>query len=117
MTAVETKDLSTLLAEKAALEKQIADTKAAEKADAIAQIKSVMNDYDITVEDLTKEPKKRGRKAGADGAERKPVAPKYQLDDKTWTGRGKQPLWVAEALAQGMTLEDLLIEKPAVAAE
>lgn len=29
--------------------------------------------------------------------------------DQTWTGRGKQPRWVVDALAQGKTLDDLAI--------
>lgn len=40
------------------------------------------------------------------------VAPRYRdLNDtaQTWTGRGKKPRWVVDALAQGKTLEDLAI--------
>lgn len=102
--------LPDLLAQKAELDKQIADAKATEKADAIAQIKQAMEDYEITVEDLVK--KSRSAKKSS-GAPRASVAPKYQLDDKTWTGRGKQPKWVAEALETGLTLEDLLIKTEA----
>jgi len=29
--------------------------------------------------------------------------------DQTWTGRGRQPGWVKEALAEGKSLEDLAI--------
>ena len=105
--------LPSLLAQKVELDKQITKAKAEEKAAVLAHIRSAMEQYEITAEELTAAPK-RGRKPGSpDTVERKPVAPKYQLDDKTWTGRGKQPLWVAEALAVGLTLEDLLIEKPA----
>lgn len=42
----------------------------------------------------------------------RPVAPKYRNPKdsaQTWTGRGKQPLWVREAIAGGKRLEDLLI--------
>ena len=105
--------LPSLLAQKVELDKQIARAKAEEKAAVLAHIRSAMEQYEITTEELTAAPK-RGRKPGStDTVERKPVAPKYQLDDKTWTGRGKQPKWVVEALAGGLTLEDLLIEKPA----
>jgi DNA-binding protein H-NS len=40
------------------------------------------------------------------------VAPKYRNPgdaSQTWTGRGRQPAWVAEALAGGARLEDLAI--------
>lgn len=106
--------LPSLLAQKAELDKQIAKAKAEEKAAVLAQMRSAMEQYGITPEDLFTTAK-RGRKAGsADAGERKPVAPKYRNEaGETWTGRGKQPKWVAEALASGLTLEDLMIEKPA----
>ena len=40
------------------------------------------------------------------------VAPKYRHPadaSQTWTGRGKQPRWVAEQLASGKSLDDLRI--------
>jgi DNA-binding protein H-NS len=30
---------------------------------------------------------------------------------ETWTGRGRQPKWVREALARGLRLEDLTIDQ------
>lgn len=106
--------LPSLLAQKAELDKQIAKAKAEEKASVLAQMRSAMEQYGITPEDLFTTAK-RGRKPGStNSGERKPVAPKYRNEaGETWTGRGKQPKWVAEALASGLTLEDLLIEKPA----
>ena len=41
-----------------------------------------------------------------------PVKPKYRHPgnaDVTWSGRGRQPVWVREALASGKTLDDLSI--------
>ena len=38
------------------------------------------------------------------------VLPRYRNPDdpsQTWNGRGRQPKWVAEALAGGKTLDDL----------
>ena len=106
--------LPSLLAQKAELDKQIAKAKAEEKAAVLAQMRSAMEQYGITPEDLFTTAK-RGRKPGSlNSGERKPVAPKYRNETgETWTGRGKQPKWVAEALASGLTLEDLMIEKPA----
>ena len=40
-------------------------------------------------------------------------APKYQNPNnaaQTWSGKGKQPHWVAEVLAQGRTLDSLLTD-------
>lgn len=40
--------------------------------------------------------------------------PKYQNPDnpeQTWTGKGKRPAWLKEALAQGKSLEDLRVSQ------
>jgi DNA-binding protein H-NS len=45
-------------------------------------------------------------------SEKKPVAPKYRDPDNpnnTWTGRGKHPVWLRDALAAGKTLESFAI--------
>ena len=42
------------------------------------------------------------------------VAPRYRNPQdplQTWTGRGKKPRWVIDALESGKTLEDLLISE------
>ena len=115
LTQIETTTpvLPSLLAQKVELDKQITKAKAEEKAAVLAHIRSAMEQYEITAEELTAAPK-RGRKPGStDSVDRKPVARKYRNEaGDTWTGRGKQPKWVAEALAAGLTLEDLLLEKP-----
>lgn len=54
-----------------------------------------------------------GRSTGGDTVKRS-VAPKYRNpgnSSETWTGRGKQPIWLRNALASGLTLNDLLIVK------
>lgn len=61
---------------------------------------------------------RRGRKAGKRAArksagidKRSVVAPKYRdaATGATWTGRGKQPKWLAAALKGGKKLEDFKI--------
>jgi DNA-binding protein H-NS len=61
---------------------------------------------------------KRSRKAGKKAArksagtdKRRVVAPKYRdsATGTTWTGRGKQPKWLAAALKGGKKLEDFKI--------
>jgi len=44
--------------------------------------------------------------------EKKTVAPKYRNPadaSQTWTGRGRKPKWVTEALASGGNMDDFLI--------
>lgn len=55
---------------------------------------------------------KKGRKA-TKGRSTGKVAPKYRNpanEKDTWTGRGRQPRWVAAEIANGRKLEDLLIK-------
>jgi len=43
---------------------------------------------------------------------RKKVAPKYRNpadESQTWTGRGREPLWIKELVEKGAELNDLLI--------
>ena len=54
----------------------------------------------------------RSKAAPAVAGDKKAVAPKYRDPanaTQTWTGRGKQPHWVRDALAAGKTLEQLAI--------
>jgi DNA-binding protein H-NS len=51
-------------------------------------------------------------RAPAAASDKRVVAPKYRDPSnaaQTWTGRGKQPHWVRDALANGKTLEQLAI--------
>lgn len=53
-----------------------------------------------------------GDGAGGKGATGSKSAPKYANPEdptQTWTGRGRQPGWAKAALAEGKSLDDLLI--------
>lgn len=99
--------LSELLAQKAALEKQIIETQREERAAAIAQVRSLMAQYGLTLADLgTKAPTAAPRR-GNTGK----VPPKYRHPDtgETWSGRGLQPKWLKAALADGRSLSDFAV--------
>lgn len=62
-------------------------------------------------------PARAGRSAGrnspAKGRKLGKVPPKYRNPadkDQTWTGRGKQPLWLAALTRKGRKLEEFLIK-------
>lgn len=102
----------TLLAQKAALEKQQAelekqlqDARRAERSGVINQIKSLMAEHGLTVADLG------GKVAGKSANAGRKVAPKYRnpATGETWTGRGLQPKWVQAVVASGKKLEDFAI--------
>ena len=59
----------------------------------------------MTAEEVIRGPKKPRTRA--------PAKPKYRDPDnpsRTWTGRGKQPVWLREALESGRNLNDFLIK-------
>jgi len=99
--------LQELLAQKAALEKQIAETQRQERADAIAKVKSLMAEYGLSAADIVGKAPSVPRAPSAG----KKVAPKYRNPDtgETWTGRGLQPNWLKSALASGKKLSDFAL--------
>ncbi len=97
-------DLDTLIAQRDDLQRQIDALEAARRAEVIAQAHAALKALGLTAAELV--PARVGRKARS----RAPAVVRYR-DDKgnTWTGRGKQPVWLREALAQGRTLGDFLV--------
>lgn len=98
--------LDDLLAQKAALEKQIADTQRAQRADAVAQVRELMAQYGLSLADI-------GAKSGAaprrgTGAK---VAAKYRdpATGNAWSGRGLKPKWLKAALDSGRALSDFAV--------
>lgn len=93
--------LKDLLAQRAALDQQISETKERERADAINKVKSLMSEYGLTLADLNSRPAKAAKAASK-------VAAKYRnkATGETWSGRGLQPKWLKAAIAGGAKLED-----------
>lgn len=83
------------------IDTEIARLQARERANALAQIKEIMETYDLDADDLTR------TRRGNPGK----VAPKYRhrQTGETWTGRGIRPRWVQAALAAGASLEDFAV--------
>ena len=102
--------LQDLIAQRAALEAQIAEAQKQTRATAIANIKSLMSEHGITVGDLAgaSKPATVSKGAGLRGVQ---IAPKFRHPTtlETWTGRGMQPRWLKAALATGQTLESFKI--------
>lgn len=98
--------LNELLAQKAALEKQIADAQREERGEAIAKVKALMAEYGLSLADL-------GSRSSA-LAPRKAigkVAAKYRnpATGDTWSGRGLKPNWLRAALDAGRKIEDFTV--------
>ena len=100
--------LKELLAQRAALEKQIEEAGRAERSEAIAKVRSLMADHGLTAADLSGGKSAPRANGGSKGAK---VAAKYRDADTgaTWSGRGLQPNWLKAALADGRKLEDFAV--------
>lgn len=96
--------LQELMAQRAALEKQIEETQLRERSDAITKVKSLMADYGLSIADLS------GRAKGVPKAPSK-VAAKYRnkATNETWSGRGLKPKWLQAAINGGAKLDDFAV--------
>ena len=106
-------NIAALQAQRDALDAQIKQALQAQRADAIAQAKKIIVQFDLNARELglaNQVSASVGRKASGDA--RAIVAPKYrdpQNPENTWTGRGKPPRWLANAIAAGKSKESFLI--------
>lgn len=94
-----------LLAQRDALEKQIAEAQRSAKADAIAKVKALMSEYGLTAADLS------GKVSAAKTDTSRKVAAKYRDPEtgQSWSGRGLKPKWLQTALAAGKSLQDFAL--------
>jgi DNA-binding protein H-NS len=85
--------LKELLQQREALEKAIAEARKNEIASAVAQVRGLVAQYGLTVQDVFPG---RGGKASAEKSGSSKVAAKYRdpATGQTWTGRGKAPKWI-----------------------
>lgn len=106
-------NIAALQAQRDALDAQIKQALQAQRADAIAQAKKIIQQFDLNARELglgNTGASPVSRKASGDA--RASVAPKYrdpQNPENTWTGRGKPPRWLASAMAAGKSKESFLI--------
>ena len=98
--------LKELIAQKEALELEIDRAKKKDHGEAIAKVRAMMEEYGLTIADLSirRGPKPRSGK----GAK---VAAKYRntATGDTWSGRGLQPKWLKAALGAGRKLTDFAV--------
>lgn len=112
------------------LKRKAAVARKEELGSALREIKKQIAEFGLTAADLGLAPpvaSKRAVKPPAKSSSAKSgpfskkkratagvkVAPKYRSPaGELWTGRGRQPTWVVEALAAGRTMDDLLIAQP-----
>ncbi len=98
--------LQDLLAQRADIEKKIADVQREARADAVAKVRAMMAEQGLTAADISG---KAGSTRAAKPASK--VAAKYRnaATGETWSGRGLQPKWLKAALAAGAKIEDFAL--------
>lgn len=81
-----------LLAQREALEQAIAQARQSEIASAVAKVRELVAEYELTVQDVF--PGRAGKSAAPKATSK--VAAKYRdaATGQTWTGRGKAPKWI-----------------------
>ncbi len=80
-----------LLKQNDPLEQQIHEARSRELSDAVARVRSLVAEYEMTAEDVF--PPARAARSTGSGAK---VAPKYRDPNtgQTWTGRVMAPKWI-----------------------
>ena len=79
-----------LLKQRETLEQQINEARRQELAGAVAQVRALVAEFDLTPQDVFPAGRARSASSGTK------VAPKYRdpATGQTWTGRGKAPKWI-----------------------
>lgn len=97
--------LADLLAQKEALDKQIAQVQKEERGSALAQARSLVEEYGLSAAELGFGPKAKPSRPASK------VAAKYRdaASGQTWSGRGLQPRWLKAAIASGKKLSDFAV--------
>ena len=111
------KSYSQLQAQIEKLQAEAEALKAKELEGVIARIRTAIEHYGITPDQLFGRAKKAvaGRAAAKKAPARKsaakgrPVAIKYRDGNDTWTGRGNKPRWLVARLAEGKQLVDFAV--------
>lgn len=101
LDALDLKELKTLQADVA---KAIATFEERTKKQAISALEATAREFGFSLSELT-----GGKASKRSGGS---VAPKYAHPENaslTWTGRGRKPKWIVEALDAGKSLADLAI--------
>lgn len=102
--------LKELIAQKEALELEIERTQQSNRADAIAKVRALMDEYGLTTADLSvKRGPKPGAKPGARSGSKVPAKYRNSATGDSWSGRGLQPNWLKAALASGRKLSDFAV--------
>ncbi len=83
------------------IETEVVTRREADRERVLSQMRELAASLGLTLEEVVKGERNRGT-----------IAAKYRHPANpalTWSGRGKRPAWVNEALAAGMSMDDLAV--------
>lgn len=104
--AFEAMDLEALKEMRKTVDRAILSYETRKRKDALSALEQAAKDHGFKLSDLVADQKpgkaRRSVEAGGDAAYVNPKNP-----DETWSGRGRRPRWVKDALAAGRPLNDL----------
>ena len=99
-----TEEVQTLIEQRAAIDAKIAEAQRTAKTAGIIRVKSLMAETGVTVADLGGATAVK-RAAKASNA----TAAYVSKDGKTWSGKGRHPFWLRDAMASGANIADFKI--------
>ncbi|WP_415404203.1 H-NS family nucleoid-associated regulatory protein [Tateyamaria sp. SN3-11] len=91
---------------RAEVDKAIIDLRKTEKKEALAAAQKAAAEFGYSLEELTS---KKGARGASKGTSADPKYMNPENPSQTWTGKGRQPNWFKDALANGKKADDLLI--------
>ena len=110
--------LKALIEQRARLDALIAEEQSLHKSENVRKVRAFIRDHGLTVDDVFPGQSKSPKVAALRKA-RTTLPVKFRDPgnaEHTWTGRGFKPKWLAYALANGHTIEEFAVDKPATPA-
>ena len=98
--------LQELIAQKEALEVEIERTRSKDRGDAIAKVRTLMEQYGLTAADLST---KSGAKSRVGNGNKVAATYRDTATGESWSGRGLQPKWLKAALGAGRKLSEFTL--------
>ena len=104
--AFDAMDLDTLKEMRKTVDRAISNYETRKRKEALSAIEQAAKEHGFKLSDLVADQKPgRGKRSGEAGGEAVYVNP--ENPEETWSGRGRRPRWVNDALTAGRALEDL----------
>ena len=92
------------------IETHLNTRRSGEVREAYKQAEALARSVNLSLAELVEQgATRRGRKTTGSGNKVEPRYRNPENETETWTGRGKQPRWLAARIADGSKLEDFLI--------